>query len=63
MSVVFYRHLEYGNIVLIWLAHMPFILIGDPETVKVIEHATQNLQKKRYTLAGPSSGVNCNASS
>ena len=35
MAVVFYRHLEYGNIVLIWLAHMPFILIGDPETVKV----------------------------
>jgi len=28
------RHLEYGKVVLIWLAHMPFVLVGDPEAVK-----------------------------
>jgi len=27
-------HLEYGKVVLIWLAHMPFVLVGDPEVVK-----------------------------
>jgi len=27
-------YLEYGKVVLIWLAHMPFVLVGDPEAVK-----------------------------
>lgn len=43
MTVVFYRHLEYGKVVLIWLAHMPFVLVADPEAVKVCR---TYLQKK-----------------
>ena len=33
--VVLHRHLEYGKVVVVWIAHLPFVLVGDPETVKV----------------------------
>ena len=31
-----YRHIEYGAIFLCWFMHFPFIVITDPEMVKVL---------------------------
>ena len=50
MTVGFYRHLEYGKVVLVWLAYMPFVLVGDPEAVKV-RRTYMYLQKKKLWLA------------
>lgn len=49
MTVVFHRHLEYGKVVLLWIAHIPFVLIADPETVKVWR---TYLQKKYLPALG-----------
>ena len=32
---LFHRHLEYGKVVLVWLAFKPFVLVADPGLIKV----------------------------
>ena len=32
---MFCRHMEYGNIFVCWFMHFPFIVVTDPEMVKV----------------------------
>ena len=32
---VLHRHLEYGKVVVVWLAFKPFVVVADPEVIKV----------------------------
>lgn len=35
MTVVFYRHIQYGGVVLLWFGHVPIITVADSAMIKV----------------------------